>query len=181
MVRRAENVTVEFKPNVFTGNGWVRLVVGRKSYDVAKVHKTVHERAVAQQRSYPVLCGVVGERQYWQFQDRYYYDTERLRPDQVHAIVVTRDQRRQRTIDRAQTMVAMGLEPQAAARTRLADDVMQFVLLRDRGQCVHCGSRVELQFDHVIPVSLGGSSEPENLQILCGPCNRRKGAGVTLR
>ncbi|MGA3352888.1 MAG: recombinase family protein [Acidimicrobiales bacterium] len=33
--------------------------------------------------------------------------------------------------------------------------------------------------DNVIPVALGGSNNAENLQILCGPCNRRKGAGLS--
>jgi len=30
----------------------------------------------------------------------------------------------------------------------------------------------ELQFDHVLPVALGGATSVENLQILCGDCNR---------
>lgn len=29
--------------------------------------------------------------------------------------------------------------------------------------------------DHMLPLSMGGSNGPENLQILCGPCNMTKG------
>jgi hypothetical protein len=47
------------------------------------------------------------------------------------------------------------------------------------GTCGHrgiCGSTKEPHYDHVIPWSKGGADTVENLQILCGPCNRRKGA-----
>ena len=57
------------------------------------------------------------------------------------------------------------------------------VYLRDNGICYLCGlgvTREEAQFDHVIPIAMGGSSAVDNLQILCGPCNRRKGAALTL-
>jgi 5-methylcytosine-specific restriction endonuclease McrA len=80
-------------------------------------------------------------------------------------------------------MVAMDMEPQDQARRRdvIPDDVKQLVWLRDGGRCRHCGAQAELQFDHIIPFSMGGSSNSENLQILYGPCNRRKSAGLTVR
>jgi 5-methylcytosine-specific restriction endonuclease McrA len=52
------------------------------------------------------------------------------------------------------------------------------VFRRDGYQCRHCGCVAradELEVDHIVPVSLGGADEPENLQTLCRPCNRRKG------
>lgn len=35
-----------------------------------------------------------------------------------------------------------------------------------------------LELDHVVPESLGGTSDPENLVLACQRCNRSKGAKV---
>ena len=180
MLRRAENIGVRLKGGLFTGNGWVHLTVGRTEYRTMKVHRDEYLRLTALQRQFPVRFGTIRERQYWMFTDRFYWDNDHLAPEQVHALLVTRSQRQAERIDRAQAMVAIGATPRPAVRHRIPDDVKQYVWLRDGGRCTHCGSTAELQFDHVIPVSMGGSSEPENLQILCGPCNRRKNAGLTL-
>jgi len=41
-------------------------------------------------------------------------------------------------------------------------------------KCAACPSTEHLEIDHIIPISRGGSSEPDNLQVLCRKCNRRK-------
>lgn len=45
---------------------------------------------------------------------------------------------------------------------------------RDQGQCVECTATEYLEFDHVIPHSLGGASTVGNIQLLCRRCNLQK-------
>ena len=40
--------------------------------------------------------------------------------------------------------------------------------------CICCGSKSNLEVDHIMPVSKGGNSILENLQILCKRCNVKK-------
>ena len=49
------------------------------------------------------------------------------------------------------------------------------ILERDGYACQQCGSTENLCIDHVLPVSRGGSSVDENLQVLCLSCNTKKG------
>lgn len=43
--------------------------------------------------------------------------------------------------------------------------------------CVKCGKPADT-VDHIIPMSRGGTNDPDNLQPMCWDCNRRKGAKV---
>ena len=46
-------------------------------------------------------------------------------------------------------------------------------------RCAACGSLQEVQVDHIIPRSLGGSvSEVSTMQLMCAPCNTAKGGSV---
>ena len=58
----------------------------------------------------------------------------------------------------------------------IPQDVRIAVSARDQGKCVQCGSTENIQFDHKVPWSRGGANTVNNIQLLCGRCNRRKGA-----
>lgn len=177
MLRRAENVTLLRAPL-----GRVTVQVGKKQYRL-KSRRTKDEWAAdrTRQQSQPVLVLSTADRNLWQFQSRFYWDNDGLSGSQVYALLVTRNQREQQRIERAQAMVAMGSVPRQQVRGAIPDDLKQYVWRRDGGRCRQCGNQYELQYDHIIPVAMGGATTAENLQILCGACNRRKGAGLTVR
>jgi hypothetical protein len=53
------------------------------------------------------------------------------------------------------------------------------VYKRDRGQCVQCGAKNNLHFDHILPFSRGGTSlRTENIQLLCARHNLEKAARI---
>ena len=54
----------------------------------------------------------------------------------------------------------------------------EYLLQRDCGSCIYCGSKKSVCIDHVVPVLLGGDDDPMNLAISCKSCNARK-AGRT--
>ncbi len=63
-------------------------------------------------------------------------------------------------------------------REPIPKEVRREVWRRDEGRCVGCGGKERLEFDHIIPVSKGGSNTSRNLQLLCEKCNRKKSASI---
>lgn len=57
---------------------------------------------------------------------------------------------------------------------------IEAILKRQKFRCAECRSSVRSRkcrhVDHIMPLSLGGSNWPSNLQVLCPKCNLRKGA-----
>ena len=63
-------------------------------------------------------------------------------------------------------------------RKPIPTEVRREVWRRDGGVCVKCGSRVNLEYDHIVPVSKGGSNTARNIELLCEACNRSKSASI---
>ena len=59
-------------------------------------------------------------------------------------------------------------------RRSVPERVRHEVWRRDEGRCVDCDSRERLEFDHIIPISKGGSNTARNIELRCEICNRRK-------
>ena len=52
--------------------------------------------------------------------------------------------------------------------------VKKEVYERDHGRCTKCQSTYKLEYDHMIPFSMGGESTVDNLRVLCFSCNQRR-------
>lgn len=93
----------------------------------------------------------------------------------ARAEAIEAERRRNSKLAHARTVLA-GNEGSAGRRQAIPREVRLAVFTRDEGRCVECDSNFDIQYDHIIPVALGGASTVDNLQILCADCNRKKGA-----
>lgn len=115
-------------------------------------------------------------RHWWMYKDEIFVEDESLTADDATALAESDRARRERRVEAAHLSRHASASPGPGPRRSIPVEVRNAVWRRDQGQCVVCGSRADLQFDHIIPLSHGGSSGERNLQLLCGGCNRRKGA-----
>jgi 5-methylcytosine-specific restriction endonuclease McrA len=128
--------------------------------------------AAAEQLEDPVHLLEEEGRSYWWFHDRIWWEDDDLSDLDVKALVLQRERTDQRRLRNAHSL--MRAEESAQVRERVPLEIRRFVYERDGGRCLGCGSGFDLQYDHVLPVARGGATTVENLQLLCGDCNRRK-------
>ena len=72
----------------------------------------------------------------------------------------------------------------AGQRALMTSKLRREILERDGYVCKNCGASQKnepnllLEVDHIIPISKGGITSPDNLQTLCWRCNRSKGSKI---
>src|SRR5258708_15878950 len=154
-----------------------QLRIGRKLAP-ARISKRELDRQAAQQLTEPVSVLDDGTRRYWWFHDRFWWEDAGLGADDVRALVLDRERRARRRLERAHALMHIDAEPPRVERGGISQEIKRAVWKRCGGRCAECGSDALLEFDHVIPLAMGGANTERNLQLLCADCNRAKGDGL---
>jgi 5-methylcytosine-specific restriction endonuclease McrA len=127
------------------------------------------------QPSEPQYMASFRERSYWWYADAFYWTNGDYSANDVKALLFTRQRQQDRELEHAHAVLAASTSPASRKREPIPRDVRKAVWERDEGRCVECGGDFDLQYDHIIPFSMGGASTVENLQLLCAKCNQAKG------
>jgi hypothetical protein len=117
-------------------------------------------------------------RRWWIFKDEFYWEDDGYTADEVKALILDRLSQKERKVKRAVARLSQNESEAMNLREPIPDDIKLFVWQRDGGRCVKCGSQRNLEYDHIIPVSQGGSNTARNIQLLCETCNRSKGGDI---
>lgn len=159
---------------MFTGR-WA-VVRGKKIYESRWTNPRI-QQIFAAQRDGPVSVLRDGHRTLWFYNERFYWEDERLEVDDVKALILDRLRRRDQKLKSARSLMKAEEEGRPI-RARIPTELRREVFQRDGGACIACGSKFDLQYDHVLPVARGGATTLENLQLLCADCNRSKSDSI---
>ncbi|HUJ55151.1 MAG TPA: HNH endonuclease signature motif containing protein [Gaiellaceae bacterium] len=153
-------------------NGRYALRSGKRILNLRWKEQPFRQMKATQQEK-PVALLRDKRRTLWTMHDCFYWEDEGLGADDIRALIHQRERRSQHKLETARSLMRAD-EAGTPTRTPIPTELRRAVFERDGGRCVECESSFDLQYDHILPVSRGGATTPENLQILCADCNRRK-------
>lgn len=134
------------------------------------------ERFSASQLERPVQVARKDGQGWWWYLDRFWWGDEGLTAIDVQTMVLQSDLHRKQKSDvlaRARSMVLGEARVPYASSEHLSEAARLAVWRRDRGRCVDCGSSESVEFDHIFPISQGGSNTEVNVELRCLSCRVR--------
>lgn len=153
----------------------------RQSARMFRLHSARHHldcsaplfaRLMASQLKLPVLVTRKDGLRWWWYRDRFWWDDEGLTATDVENIVLQTDlDRKQQSDAVAQArVVLLGEAGAPLPEEHVSESVRLAVWRRDLGRCVDCGSFESVVFDHIVPISQGGSDTAVNVELRCQSC-----------
>jgi hypothetical protein len=155
----------------------VRITFGSKFIDYSTDD---FEKIKAAMQSAPifVMSDDSAGKKWWLYCGVGFVENEYLDAQGVYALAHADEERRQRKLQNAMDTAHYRQDTPAGTSRAIPAHVKQEVYNRDGGRCCKCGSNINLEFDHIIPFSKGGSNTARNIQLLCLMCNRAKRASI---
>jgi len=144
----------------------------RPEYDEPEtLHSRIHE-ALERSQAEPVELDFAG---FWVFKNNRYSVEGHYSIEEQKLLVLEEFDRERRHFERLhQKHGSAGSGTSQPARPRVPEAVRIEVWRRDGGRCSRCGSRENLEYDHIVPLAKGGSNTGRNVELLCEKCNRSK-------
>jgi 5-methylcytosine-specific restriction endonuclease McrA len=182
MARAARRLlTVESRYNVWKIKYPLRPAkyhFGTEAKAYRELSKRWYTEALERQGDEPVKLHEYGGRTWWWFKKQVYVESEGLSSADVKALALQLQRSKDATLERAHAELRGEALAGARPREPISEAVRHEVWRRDQGRCVDCGSRENLEFDHIVPWSEGGSNTVRNLELRCESCNAKKGARI---
>lgn len=123
-----------------------------------------------------------GSSSYWMYKGNSFYingDVSLYAEDEISLLILNEyDKERKKFENLRRKFTSSENAADTYARLRIPEQVRIEVWRRDGGKCAKCGSREYLEYDHIVPISKGGSNTARNIELLCEKCNRSKGANI---
>jgi hypothetical protein len=166
----------EISGRLFDDRG--RFIGGEQRIEILQAREHLQE-IIQRSEEEPVPAPIHGEVEWFfkgyvydvsDIKDRYNYNDE-----QIQLLILEDYDKERRKFERLRRLYkSEDIQRESQQRERIPEHVRIAVWRRDGGKCVRCGSRENLEYDHIIPVSKGGSNTARNIELLCERCNREK-------
>ncbi len=166
------------KIGIYSNEGKVKIE-DKYSFEVINVQEWKIDLLPLQLLDQAEEAPVKWKTRFWLYKGNIFVTTQKiLRLEQVHLLILEEFDKEREYFERLMRKHSYGEDHQTYTRIRIPEAVRIEVWRRDGGKCAICGSRENLEYDHIIPVSKGGSNTARNIELLCEKHNRSKGAKI---
>lgn len=115
------------------------------------------------------------EGHYYIYKNWIYKTDRKYTAEEAMLLIMDLEDKERQKFERLKKKLSVAREEETQPkRERISEEVRVAVWRRDKGKCVKCDSREKLEYDHIVPVSKGGSNTVRNIELLCESCNRKK-------
>lgn len=143
-----------------------------------ELHKNYIACFLSQFDKEPVKFSLSGEYQ-WVFKEYIYEVKGHYSDEQVRLLILEDFDKERKYFEKLKIKFTESETVESSyERPRIPERVRVEVWRRDGGKCARCGSREKLEYDHIVPISKGGSNTARNIELLCEKHNRSKSNNV---